>query len=104
MDEKGDKIKRTVMINDYSEEGLKMIDIESFNKSLKTSWIKKYLDTENSSSWKSFFDLELRPYGGKEIFLGNLSRKDMRSLIQVSDPFLLKKFLKSGRKPSSRKL
>ena len=42
------------MINDFSEGGLKMIDIESFNKSLKSSWIKKYLDPENSSSWKSF--------------------------------------------------
>ena len=27
---KGDKIKRNVMINDYSEGGLKMIDIASF--------------------------------------------------------------------------
>ena len=33
--DKGDKIKRSVMINDYPEGGLKMIDIESFNKSLK---------------------------------------------------------------------
>jgi len=37
------------MINDYPEEGLKMIDIDSrfFNRSLKAIWIKKYLDTEN---------------------------------------------------------
>ena len=55
---KGDKIKRNVM-KCFSEGGLKTIDIESFNKSLKSSWIKKYLDPENSSSWKSFFDLEL---------------------------------------------
>ena len=34
------------MINDFSEGGLKTIDIESFNKSLKSSWIKKYLDPE----------------------------------------------------------
>ena len=33
--DKGDKIKRNVMINDYPEGGLKMIDIDSFNKSLK---------------------------------------------------------------------
>ena len=42
--QKGDKIKRNVMINDYSNVGLKMIDIQSFNKSLKAMWIKKYLD------------------------------------------------------------
>ena len=45
--DKGDKIKRNVMINDYPEGGLKMIDIDSFNKSLKAIWIKKYLDMEN---------------------------------------------------------
>ena len=39
--DKGDKIKRKIMINDYSEGGLKMIDITSFNKSLKATWIKK---------------------------------------------------------------
>ena len=36
------------MINDYAEVGLKIIDIDSFNKSLKAIWIKKYLDTENT--------------------------------------------------------
>ena len=87
-DEKGDKIKRNVMINDYAEGGLKMIDIESFNKSLKSSWIKKYLDIENSSSWKIFFDLELQSYGGKALFLGKLNRKDVRFSIKVSDPFI----------------
>ena len=36
---KGDKIKRNVIINDYCDGGLKMIDIFSFNKSLKVTWI-----------------------------------------------------------------
>ena len=44
--DKGDKIKRNVMINDYPEGGLKMIGIDSFNKSLKAIWIKKYVDME----------------------------------------------------------
>ena len=47
------------MINDYPERGLKMIDIASFNRSLKATWIKKYLHKENCGSWKSFFDSEL---------------------------------------------
>ena len=34
---KGDKIKRSVMINDYDKGGLKMVDITLFNKSLKTN-------------------------------------------------------------------
>ena len=42
--DKDNKIKRNIIINDYSEGGLKMIDIDSFNRSLKAKWIKKYLD------------------------------------------------------------
>jgi len=37
---RGDKIKRKVMINDYRDGGLKMIDLISFNKSLKATWVK----------------------------------------------------------------
>ena len=32
-----------------------MIDIQSFSKSLKATWIKKYLDEENQGKWKYFF-------------------------------------------------
>ena len=35
------------MINDPRDGGLRMIDLISFNKSLKTTWIKKYLDNDN---------------------------------------------------------
>ena len=51
---KGDKIKRD-KINDYSNGGLEMIDIQSFSKSLKATWIKKYLYEENQEKWKYFF-------------------------------------------------
>ena len=40
----GDKIKRDVMISDYKNGGLRMIDIKSFNKALKSTWVKEYLD------------------------------------------------------------
>ena len=54
---KGDKIKRDIIINDYSNGGLKMIDIQSFSTSLKATWIKKYLDEENQRKWKYFLIL-----------------------------------------------
>ena len=60
---KGDRIKRNVIISDYPDGGLKMIDIDSFSKSLKATWIKKYLDEENKGKWKIFFDLELEFFG-----------------------------------------
>ena len=39
---RGDKIKRDIMIVDYDQGGLKMVDISLFAKSLKSTWIKKY--------------------------------------------------------------
>ena len=39
--------------------------IDSFSKSLKATWIKKYLDEENKGKRKIFFDLELEFFGGK---------------------------------------
>ena len=56
--DKVDKIKRNVMINNYPEGGIKMIDIISFDKSLKAVWVKKYLDNESCGHWKLFFDAE----------------------------------------------
>ena len=51
---KGDKIKRDIMIGDYSQGGLRMIDIQSFNKALKTMWVIKYLGESNLGKWKLF--------------------------------------------------
>ena len=65
---KGDKVKRKIMINDLSVGGLKMIDISSFNKSLKTTWINKYLDNNNKGKWKIFFDIALKNYGCQNFF------------------------------------
>ncbi|CAH3026580.1 unnamed protein product, partial [Porites evermanni] len=45
-----------------------MIDLCSFNKSLKATWVKKYLDTTNHGKWKFLFDLELENYGRDLIF------------------------------------
>ena len=76
------------MINDYCEGGLKMVHLVSFNKSLKTTWIKKYLDSTNNGKWKVFIDLALKNHGGKNVFIGNLNTKDTKKSIIVSDVFL----------------
>ena len=66
-----------------------MVDIASFTKSLKTAWIKKYLDDSNRGKWKDFFELEnIRKYGGKLVFTCNLNKVDTSNLISVQDPFL----------------
>ena len=66
------------MISDYENEnrGLKMINIKLFNKALKSSWVKKYLEAENH-----------RVFGGDAIFKGNLNKEDVSKHIKISDAF-----------------
>jgi hypothetical protein len=54
-DNKPDKIKRDIIIQDYKDGGLKRIDIEKFIKSLKSSWIKRILDTSNNGVLKQIY-------------------------------------------------
>ena len=51
-----------------------MIDLLSFKKSLKTIWIKNYLDKTNN--------------GGEAVFLGNLDKKDTKNHFHTSDIFV----------------
>ena len=85
---RGDKIKRDVMISDYKNGGLRMIDIKSFNKALKSTWVKKYLDNDNHGKWKLHFDSELHDLGGDVIFKGNLHKNDLAKFIHISDAFI----------------
>ena len=52
------------MINDYDKGGLKMIDIQSFNKYLKMKWVQGYLNNANRGKWTLFLDFHLQKYGG----------------------------------------
>ena len=81
---KGDNIKREFTIKDYLEGGLRMIDINTF-KSLKASWMKKYLDPKNNGKW--FFYGSLKMYGGELIFSCNLHKDDI-SWLRMSNPFV----------------
>ena len=85
---KGDKIKRDIIINDYPNGGLKMIDIQVFSKSLKCTWIKKYLDEENPGKWKYFFDLELQRHGGSIALTSNLNKKDTIENLTIKNCFI----------------
>ena len=76
------------MINDFGVGGLKMMDISSFNNSLKTTWIKKYLDSNNKGKWKIFFDITLKKYGCRNFFSYNFNVRDTLSIITTSDAFL----------------
>ena len=62
------------MINEYNNGGLKLIDLQSFNESLKIKWKKGYLDDNNKEKWKSFVNHYLEKRGGKLVFSANLKR------------------------------
>ena len=47
---KPDKIKRNVLINTYEKGGLIMVDIDSYFKSLKTSWVSR-LTNNSLANW-----------------------------------------------------
>ena len=86
-DGKGDKIKWTTMINNYAKGGLKMLDIQSFNESLKMKWIQGYLNEENNGKWKLCFDHYSGKHGGELLFRSNLKQHDS-TLLNLKDPFL----------------
>ena len=86
-DKRGDKIKRVEMINDYDKGGLKMIDVQSFNESLKMKWIQGYLNNDNQGKWKLFVDYYLQKHEGKAVFVSNLKPQDVLQL-NIKDPFL----------------
>ena len=66
-----------------------MIDLQSFNESLKIKSIKGYLDDNNKGKWKSFVNHYLEKHGGKLVFSANLKLQDA-PLLNISDPFLAK--------------
>ena len=51
-----DRIARKTMIQDYEHGGCRMIQIESFIKALKLTWVRRIIKSE--SQWKNIF-LEL---------------------------------------------
>ena len=64
-----------------------MIDIKSFNKALKSTWIKKYVDNDNHGKSKLLLDSEIHDLGGDVIFKGNLNKSDLAKFIHISDAF-----------------
>ena len=65
-----------------------MIDISSFNKAVKSVWIRKYLNESTKEKWKLFFEAEFQKRRGQTVFRGNLDIKDLKKLANNLRPFL----------------
>ena len=57
---KPDKIKRTIVCQDYKQGGLKMIDIKCYIQSLKLCWVER-LFSSTKSCWKYVFEETISP-------------------------------------------
>ena len=86
-DSKPDKIKRSTLVKDYDQEGLKMIDTEKFIWSLKASWIKRFLQSGNKSLLKTLYENDFKIFGGNILFEGNFSEVDITKHFN-NKPFL----------------
>ena len=50
---KQEKVKRVILCNDYSEGGLRMIDLDTYVQAIHISWIKRLIDNKNkNANWK----------------------------------------------------
>ena len=56
-------VKRSTMIGDVDEGGLKMVDVKSMFKALRVKWTQRYNDL-NQAAWKSLLSYFITPYGG----------------------------------------
>ena len=74
-DNKPDKIKRKILINDYKDGGLKVPNIYMLNKSIKASWVKRLLDERNNHQYKAFYNGALNKFGGKLVFESNIDEE-----------------------------
>ena len=63
------KIKHYTIIGNYSDGGLKDIDLTSKLKSLKFSWIKQLRDTTDFHPRKVLANLILKSVGGSSIYI-----------------------------------
>ena len=64
-----EKIKRTVLYNDYCEGGLKVPNIELFCQTLKISWMKHLFSDLYITEWKSLLYSNIGKFGGNYIWM-----------------------------------
>ena len=59
-----DKVIRLSTYAPYDQGGLKMLDYDNMVKALRLSWLKRIVDPDYVSFWKSYLDLLLENEGG----------------------------------------
>jgi len=76
-----EKIKRTVLYNDYENGGLKVPNIEVFCDSLKICWIKQLLNDMNLTEWKLLLYTSIEKYGGNYIWMATENNPPFKKIL-----------------------
>ena len=63
-----DRIKRNTLIGDFSQGGLNMVHLYSFNIYLKLSWVKRFL-LNPDGNWQHMLLFEFQKFGGARVFI-----------------------------------
>ena len=79
---KGDKIKRTKLIQNYYGDGLKMVDVKAFNDSMKLTWLKRLVIS--NADWTLIAHMQL-PSAAQLLTYGKEKLMLIRN--QISNPF-----------------
>lgn len=74
-----DKIKRSRLVQNYDRGGLKMVDLTSFIKSLKITWLKRLYWAKSNTLWANVAREELYPIENLVCFGANKLRKIAKS-------------------------
>ena len=64
-----EKIKRTILYNNYDEGGLKVPNIELFCQTLKISWMKHLFSDLYITDWKTLLYSNIEKFGGNYVWM-----------------------------------
>ena len=79
-DGKRDKVKRSVVINNFEDGGLKVRDIKAHIDMLRISWIKRLICYKNNEdSWTQIPKLYFNKFG-ENLLVFKMNIRDMRRL------------------------
>ena len=80
------KVKKKTLINDISEGGISLIDLNSKVRALQASWVGKYnLDPGGDCLWKHIWRHYPRPKGNDLLFYCNYDSDIVRSMVGLPD-------------------
>ena len=71
-----DRVKRSIICNDYASGGLRMINIDAFVNSINATWVSKYVYTQNDY-WAVLMQSSLNHFGKNVLLQTNFDHQEL---------------------------